>query len=142
MYGLIQSHLNPIHHERKAKKIVKVVGISLGALLLIGGIVALIIYKQRQKDLLDEPGFYEPGTGGKGSSNNLRPQSYTPTEIERMQAWLMQVGLTYGNNTIVNAIRSTGGVDGKIGNGFHTALNEAIKQGYVKSLSDLYNKTN
>lgn len=124
----------------KQKKVVKIVGISLGALLLIGGVVALIIYKQRQKELLDEPPF--SGANTTGNSHATTQQSYTPTEIERMQAWLMQVGLTYGNNTIVNAIRTTGGIDGKIGNGFHTALNEAIKQGYVKSLSDLYNKTN
>jgi len=122
------------------KKIVKIVGISTGVLLLIGGIVALIIYKQRQKELADEPTF--TGTGATGNSHTSAPQSYTPTEIERMQTWLMQVGLTYGNDTIVNAIRTTGGIDGKIGNGFNTALNEAIKQGYVKSLSDLYSKTN
>lgn len=126
----------------KQKKIVKVVGISAGVLLLIGGIVALIIYKQRQKELADEPTFINNGSGSTGSSYTPTSQSYTPVEIERMQSWLMQVGLTYGNSIIVDAIRTTGGIDGKIGKGFNTALDEAIRKGYVKSLSDLYDKTN
>lgn len=126
----------------KQKKIVKVVGISAGALLLIGGIVALIVYKQRQKDLADEPTFINNGSGSTGGSYTPTSQGYTPTEIERMQAWLMQVGLTYGNSIIVDAIRTTGGIDGKMGKGFQSALDEAIRKGYVKSFSDLYNKTN
>lgn len=126
----------------KQKKLVKVVGISAGVLLLIGGIVALIIYKQRQKELEDEPIFINNGSGSTGGSYTPTSQSYTPREIERMQAWLMQVGLTYGNSIIVDAIRTTGGIDGKIGRGFNTALDEAIRKGYVKSLSDLYDKTN
>lgn len=126
----------------KQKKIVKVVGISAGVLLLIGGIVALIIYKQRQKELADEPTFINNGSGSTGGSYTPTSQSYTPTEIERMQSWLVQVGLTYGNSVIVDAIRTTGGIDGKIGKGFNTALDEAIRKGYVKSLSDLYDKTN
>ncbi|NGF76822.1 hypothetical protein G5B10_13125 [Fluviicola sp. SGL-29] len=124
------------------KKIVKIVGISAGVLLLIGGIVALIIYKQRQKELADEPTFINNGSGSMGGSYTPTSQSYTPTEIERMQSWLMQVGLTYGNSIIVDSIRTTGGIDGKMGKGFQNALDEAIRKGYVKSLSDLYDKTN
>ncbi len=132
----------------KQKKIVKIVGISVGALLLIGGIVALVIYKKRQNELSDQPTFKgssDSNSTGNSTGNSYTPPTqvhYTPKEIERMQTWLVQIATIKGNTVILDAIRSTGGIDGKIGNGFHTALNEAIKKGYVKSLADLYSKTN
>lgn len=127
------------------KKIVKIVGISVGTLFFIGGIVALVIYKRRQNESAIEPVF-------RGNSNSDVPQKpyspappkvqYTSLEIERMQTWLVQAATIERNSVILNAIRSTGGIDGKMGNGFYTALNEAIKRGYVKSLADLYSRTN
>ncbi|MFN5983224.1 MAG: hypothetical protein ACK479_07155 [Fluviicola sp.] len=45
------------------------------------------------------------------------------------------------NKTIIEAIEKSGGIDGKIGKGFNTALNEAVKIGIVSSIEDLYNKS-
>jgi hypothetical protein len=79
------------------------------------------------------------GTSGGGSStSSFGGRSFSKAEIEKMQSYLFNMGAMAMNDTIVSAIRDSGGIDGKIGTGFKNAYNEAIRVGIIKSLDDLY----
>lgn len=123
----------------KQQKIVKIVGISLGIALLVGGVVFIAIQMKRTQELSDEPYLPSENKTPKGSSQS---SNYSKKEIERMQVLLLQIGITYGNNIIIDSIRNSGGFDGVIGQGFNIALKEAIRLKYISSMSELYNKAN
>lgn len=67
---------------------------------------------------------------------------YTKIEIENMQTRLLELASENSNHKMIEFIISTGGVDGIIGKGFRSALNEAIENKYVLDLKDLFNKAN
>ncbi len=130
------------------KKGLKIVGVSLGIVFIIGGAVIIFILRKRKQDESYQeynPPYTNSGTSPSeygGGSTETPSLQYTKREVERMQTWLIQAATIKRNTIILNAIRSTGGIDGKIGNGFYTALHEAIKRGYIKDIHDLYNKSN
>lgn len=138
------------------KKVVKILAISVGVILILTGITILIV-KQVQKNRdarealkasADSKGTDSPpaktssgtsgSTSGSSSTNTFGGRTFSKTEIERMQAYLLSSGAIERNELIVSSIRDTGGIDGKIGTGFKTAYNEAIRIGLIKSLDDLY----
>ncbi|MFN6077435.1 MAG: hypothetical protein ACK46Y_17910 [Fluviicola sp.] len=82
----------------------------------------------------------DPTYSGSSSPKIIEPK-YEKQEIMRMQSWLVAKALSMKNKTIIEAIEKSGGIDGKIGKGFNTALNEAVKIGIVSSIEDLYNKS-
>lgn len=118
------------------KKIAIIIGILVG----IGIIVTSIILYRKLGNKEDETEDYEPSYNGSSSPKIIEPK-YEKQEIMRMQSWLVAKALSMKNNTIIKAIEESGGIDGKIGKGFNTALNEAVKIGIVSSIEDLYNKS-
>lgn len=117
----------------ETKKVWKIVGISLGILALIGTGLYFLLRKKEENNTQYMP---EPERVASPSGQ------YSPEEIKNMQAWLLSEGIRNENQIITHAINSTGGIDGKIGNGFQTALSEAMKQGYIDSLNALYKISN
>ena len=124
----------------KQKTILKNVGIILGVLLLIGAVIAFAIRKGRDARLVDDTDTTGSSRANYSPAPTTTGSGYTKEEVKAMQVWLIQKAATNNNNVIISAIRTTGGIDGIIGEGFYTALREAIAQGYVTSLGDLYKK--
>lgn len=132
------------------KKTLKIVVISLGALVIVVVIVALIINnRDRDKDTEEIDTDSAPqkttnsssGTASSSSSlNSFQGRTFAKNEIEQMQSFLFNMGAMALNDLIVNSIRDSGGIDGKIGNGFKTAYNEAIRIGIINNLDDLYTR--
>ena len=118
------------------KKIAIIIGILVG----IGIIVTSIVLYRKLGNKEDETEDYEPTYSGSSSPKIIEPK-YEQQEIMRMQSWLVAKALSMKNKTIIEAIEKSGGIDGKIGKGFNTALNEAVKIGIVSSIEDLYNKS-
>src|SRR5690606_25274976 len=106
----------------KQKKILKTVGIVSGILLLGVGVYALY----RRHTRMDV--YYNPSPN---TNSRSVKQTYSTDQIKRMQSWLLTQALIYNNNTVRDAINSSGGIDGMMGEGFSTALNEAIRLGWV-----------
>lgn len=119
-------------------KILKITGIVLGASALVVGGILLYRKFKRDDDFTD---YQPPGTSGSGLQNSSTTSGYSSSEIKGMQTWLIRKATAERNNVILEAIRTTGGIDGIIGPGFNTALREAIAKGYVQSLKDLYNQS-
>jgi hypothetical protein len=132
----------------KQKKIVKIGALSLGGAILLTVIIILIVKQVRKS----REAKASEGTGGSikittnpssssssgSSTNTLNGRTFSSTEIEKMQSYLFNMGAMAMNELIVSSIRDSGGIDGKIGNGFKTALTEAIRINIVSSLDDLY----
>lgn len=120
------------------KAVWRTIGITAGVLLILSGIVVIIVIqkKKREEQVNDTPTAAEQRstTTSKPSTNG----KYTKEEVENMQSLLLNYGFMGYNQVIIKAIQDTGGIDGVIGDGFYTALNEAIKQGYFESLDQLY----
>lgn len=134
----------------KEKKVVKIVGLSLGGAIILTVIIILIV-KQVQKSrdaklAVEATGSNSSGTNSGSSSSghsssstsSLNGRTFSKAEIEKMQSYLFNMGAMAMNELIVSSIRDSGGIDGKIGNGFKTALSEAIRINIVDSLDDLY----
>ena len=132
------------------KKTIKILAISVGVILVLT-VITILIVKQVQKaraekeeSRISEGGDSTPSkpsssTGSGGSSlNSFQGRTFSKTEIEKMQSFLLNMGAMALNEKMISAIRDTGGIDGKIGNGFKTAYNEAIRIGIIKNLEDLY----
>lgn len=134
------------------KKVVKILAVSVGVVLILTAITILIV-KQVQKNREKRealkasenssggnsvPAKSSLGTSNSSSLNTFGGRTFSKAEIEKMQSYLLNVGAMALNEVIVSSIRNTGGIDGKIGTGFKTAYNEAIRAGYIKSLDDLY----
>ncbi len=135
------------------KKVIKVIAISLGIAIIVT-VATIIIIKQVQKSRAtkeaDEkdgvsdggnPAPYKPSSGsssGGSSTSSFGGRTFSKDEIVKMQSYLFNMGAMKMNDKIVSAIRDSGGIDGKIGNGFKTAYNEAIRVGIIKNLDDLY----
>lgn len=135
----------------ETKKTLKILAISVGAVLILSVITYLIIKQvQKSRDARealkassgggDSAPKTSSGSSGSSSLNSFGGRTFSKTEIEKMQSYLFNMGAMAGNELIVSSIRDTGGIDGKIGTGFKTAYNEAIKEGIIKSLDDLYTK--
>lgn len=130
------------------KKIWKTIGI-IGGILLILSAIGIVIYKSVTKD--NEPGDDPQDEQDPEENNYSAPKAttkpaydnkgYTFEQVEKMQAWLLKIASLWQNNYIVERLRSTGGIDGKMGDGFNDALREAIRVNYVKDLADLYKKS-
>lgn len=133
------------------KKVVKIIAVSAGIVLILT-VITILIVKQVQKareareaSRITDGGDSAPskpssGTSGGTSTSSFGGRTFTKNEIIKMQSYLFNMGAMAMNDTIVSAIRDTGGIDGKIGNGFKTAYNEAIREGIIYSLDDLYTK--
>ncbi len=132
------------------KKVVKIIALSLGAIIVLA-VITILIVKQvqkgreaREESRISDGGDSAPAksnptsSGGGYSTSSFGGRTFSKTEIEKMQSFLFNMGAMAMNDTIVSAIRDSGGIDGKIGTGFKTAYNEAIKIGIIKSLDDLY----
>lgn len=134
------------------KKTIKILAISVGIILVVTVVAVLIIqHINSDKDTKDkdEPSR-DPDTVPKttatssgaasssGSLNTFQGRTFAKADIEKMQSFLFNMGAMAMNDLIVNTIRNSGGIDGKIGNGFKTAYDEAIRIGIIKSLDDLY----
>lgn len=131
------------------KRIVKIIAISTGVILILAVITVLIVRQvqkgreARENGVSDEgdsaPSKPSSGTsGGSSSTSSFGGRTFSKAEIEKMQSYLFNMGAMAMNELIVSSIRDTGGIDGKIGTGFKTAYNEAIRVGIIKSLDDLY----
>lgn len=133
------------------KKTIKVLAIAVGIILVLAVIAILIGQKiKRDREAREESGTSDGGSapsatgsastssGGGSSTSSFGGRTFSKTEIEKMQSFLFNMGAMAMNELIVGSIRDTGGIDGKIGTGFKTAYNEAIRIGIIKSLNDLY----
>ena len=135
------------------KKVVKIIAVSAGVILILT-VVTILIVKQVQKSRAEReekeksggsnggdsaPSKTSTGNSGGGSStNSFGGRTFSTAEIEKMQSYLMNMGSMAGSDLIYKSIRDTGGIDGKIGTGFKTAYNEAIRIGIIHSLDELY----
>lgn len=134
------------------KKVVKIIAVSIGIILVLSVITILIIKQvqkgreEREASRISDGGDSAPskpssGTSGGGSStSSFGGRTFSKAEIEKMQSYLFNMGAMAMNDTIVSAIRDTGGIDGRIGTGFKTAYNEAIRIGIIHSLEELYSE--
>lgn len=134
------------------KKVVKIIAVSIGIILVLSVITILIIKQvqkgreEREASRISDGGDSAPskpssGTSGGGSStSSFGGRTFSKAEIEKMQSYLFNMGAMAMNDTIVSAIRDTGGIDGRIGTGFKTAYNEAIRIGIIHSLDELYSE--
>jgi hypothetical protein len=118
------------------KKVAIVIGILLGVGIIVTSIVLYIKLGKNDEEIQEE----ESINNGSFSPKIVQPK-YSQQEITRMQSWLVAKALSMKNSTIIKAIDESGGIDGKIGKGFNTAFNEAVKIGIVSSIEDLYNKS-
>jgi uncharacterized membrane protein len=136
------------------KKVLKIIAISAGVILILT-VVTILIVTQAQKrrearEAKEASGVSDGGdsapsksstgtsSGGGSSTSSFGGRTFSKVEIEKMQSYLFNMGAMAVNDKIVSAIRDSGGIDGKIGTGFKTAYNEAIRIGIIKSLDDLY----
>lgn len=116
------------------KNILPTLALIIGILLLIATGIFLTIKLRKDAKKTSQSRIK--------NKNFQSTQPDTKTEIEqikRMQRYLLNLGVKYNNNFIIDAINLTGGIDGKIGSGFRSALSEAIEKGYVKNFNDLQN---
>ena len=122
--------------ERK-KKIAKIVIliVLLASLIGLGVYIAAKLLKQKKEDSESED--LEIALSNASPLNGQTQQSAAIEQIKKMQALLLNIGINYNNNQIIDAIQLTGGIDGIMGDGFNLALNVAIENGYVESLDDL-----
>lgn len=132
------------------KKVVKIIAVSVGIILVLSVITILIIKQvqkgreEREQSRISDGGDSAPSkpssgySGGGSSTSSFGGRTFSKEEIEKMQSYLFNMGAMAMNDTIVSAIRDTGGIDGKIGTGFKTAYNEAIRIGIIHSLNELY----
>ena len=137
------------------KKVVKIIAVSAGVILILT-VVTILIVKQVQKnkakreaeekDGVSNGGDSSPSktstgsSGGGSSTSSFGGRTFSKSEIEKMQGYLMNMGAFAYNDLIVRSIRDSGGIDGKIGNGFKVAYNEAIRIGIIHSLDELYSE--
>lgn len=132
------------------KKVLKIIAVSAGVILILTVITILIVKQvQKRRETKDESGVSDTGnstpsktssgsSASSSSSSSFGGRSFSKAEIEKMQSYLFNMGAMAMNDLIVSTIRDSGGIDGKIGNGFKTAYNEAIRIKIIKSVDDLY----
>lgn len=125
------------------KNIGKIVALSLGAALILGSGIYFLVTFLKGRNENEEPQTQEPKSQNNsgGSSSGQSSSTYTTEHIKRMQSYLLNIGINYSNNEIIDAIRLTGGIDGWIGDGFRFALAKAIENGYLKSEQQLASLT-
>lgn len=123
----------------ESKTIWKTVGITAGVILIIGAIVIIVIQRRKRNEELEDIDYApEKSSGSSSSGSSVNNSGFTTEEVKRMQSWLVKIATMWQNSVIVNAIQSTGGIDGKLGSGFNKALAEAIRVKYVTDIHDLY----
>lgn len=114
------------------------------AIVLFASAAALItiaIVRNRKQNKEENPDDSPIDTSNASSGLNggqsFTSQTSAKEQIKKMQSYLLNLGRSNNNNTIIDAIQLTGGIDGIMGPGFNLALNEAIDKGYVDSLEYL-----
>jgi hypothetical protein len=128
------------------KLMFKRIALTVGIIVVLTTVLVLIVrnnkYKRdaegkRQSDE-ESPSKPSGSTGGSSLANTLEGRTFTTTEVEKMQAYMLFVGQMAQNQYLIGQIRDTGGIDGRIGAGFKNALAECIRIGVVKNLDELY----
>lgn len=119
----------------KAKK--KNTGIWIAAgLLVAAGVTGLIIWLvNRNKGEGDVNIWLEESKKNKRESSN---SGYSTEDVKAMQRWMLAMGEETANPMIEQYIMGSGGVDGIIGDGFRSALQESINRGWVDDLAGLH----
>lgn len=134
------------------KLLLKRIALFVGIAAILATVIVLIVQNNKYKrdaEKAEENSDASPpkptstGTSGGSSSggsstNTLNGRTFTKTEIEKMQTLMAFIGYMKQNQFIQSSIAETGGIDGKIGEGFKEALAECIRIGAVKDLDDLY----
>lgn len=126
----------------ESKKTLKRIALIGGILLVVGGI-GLLIYLNWKKNKEDEDSDTETPKNSTGKTTTIVkvvPSQYSVSEIKKMQNYLYLRATMMPNSYIIKRINDTGGIDGKMGNGFNDALKEAIRVNIVKDLNDLLTK--
>jgi flagellar basal body-associated protein FliL len=119
------------------------IALIVGIVLLVGAATLLIVklVQAKKGDDEQEPEASKTPARPASTSTTQSNQNSGPSEVvKRMQSYLLNLGINYGNNEMIDAIRLTGGVDGYKGDGFELALLIAIEKGYVKSYNDLLSR--
>lgn len=112
------------------------IALIAGILLLLGALTFVIVKVVQAKKDKDEEPLDEPERATSSSSNS--PSSGVGSSmIQKMQTVLLNMGIVYKNQEIIDAIMLTGGIDGVKGEGFDRALEVAIENSYLKSYAEL-----
>jgi hypothetical protein len=126
----------------KEKNIRGVKALVAGIVLVLSSIITLIVIQTNKNKGSEEE---EPivdldiaidnveNSGAEAPSN----MGFTVEQIKIIQTYLLQIGIKHNNQYIIDAIQLTGGIDGKIGSGFHAAIQEAKDKGYLKGYEDI-----
>lgn len=132
----------------KKKNIGGIVALIAGIVLVLGSIVTVVVIQVRKNrededeasEMLDLPTatahLQNSGNDG-GLSAGSSTSVFTTEQIKVMQTYLLQLGIQHNNQYIIDAIQLTGGIDGKIGSGFHAAVLEAKDKGYLTGYEDI-----
>lgn len=126
----------------KEKNIGGIIALVGGIILVLGSIVTIIVIKVRKKkeDELNNPvidldeAMSNAENSGVVTSDSM---GFTTEQIKAMQTYLLQIGIQKNNQYIIDAIQLTGGIDGKMGSGFHAAIQEAKDKGYLEGYEDI-----
>lgn len=132
----------------KKKKIGGIVALIAGIVLVLGSITTIIVIQVRKNKDDDEEiqemdlptataHLQSSNTGGETSLTGGSSSVFTTEQIKVMQTYLLQLGIQHNNQYIIDAIQLTGGIDGKIGSGFHAAVKEARDRGYLTGYEDI-----
>lgn len=130
------------------KILAKRIALTIGILAVVTVLAILIIknvkYRRemREQETENDAPRSTGSSGGNLSSgssmNTLNGRTFTTSEVEKMQSYMLFLGQMAQNQYIIGQIRNTGGIDGKIGSGFKNALAECIRIKAVKDLDELY----
>lgn len=129
--------------EKTSLKIIAILGgiliLTIATILIVRKIRDTRAEREENEATEKEEAGSPPRSGSESSAmNTLNGRTFTKTEIEKMQSYLINLGAFKMNDLIVRSIRDTGGIDGKIGSGFKAAFAEAIRIGEITDLDDLY----
>ncbi|ASS50146.1 MAG: hypothetical protein A3D31_11300 [Candidatus Fluviicola riflensis] len=127
----------------ETKKTLKAIALTAGIILVVGGIGLLIYlnWKKNKEDDEDSDAETQKNSAGKTTTIvKVVPSNYSVSEIKKMQNYLYLRATMMPNSYIIKRLTDTGGIDGKMGDGFNDALKEAIRVNIVKDLNDLLTK--
>lgn len=130
----------------EGKRTVKIIAIVGGIALILTAITILIV--QQVQKARAEREEEEAAASSKPAPQHTSPtalsvatlegRTFTKAEVEKMQSYMLIIGQFAQNEYIISNIRDTGGIDGKIGQGFKNALAECIRLKVVSGLDQLY----
>lgn len=122
------------------KNIGGIIALIAGIVLLLAAATIVIVRLVQTRKEKEEEGDIEKEPARQVASSQTSSSGGGSEQIKRMQSYLLNLGINYGNNEMIDAIQLTGGVDGIRGDGFELALMIAIEKGYVKSENDLLSR--